>query len=414
MILFLDCANGVSGDMLVAALLELAAAELGGEPLDDVVRPALATLGIAPDLVASEGVRRGGVAARAFTVAEAGGFGTFDELIEAVSVAALPPSVVQATVAVARRMAQAEARVHGGGPVHLHELSGIDTAVDLVSAAVLLARLSPETVLATPPALGSGFVQTAHGLVAVPAPAVLELLTGWPTAGGQTADGSALGELTTPTGAALLRHYAEVLAVLPAGRIVRVAHGAGAREVPDRPNVLRAVLIDPASADGGEGAGVPAQMTASGYVLLETNIDDMTAELLAHAAEELRGAGACDVWLTSALMKKGRPGVVLHVLTREEDRERLAGVVFAETSSFGLRVLPLTRMYLVERREIVRVEGADIGVRLGYVDGRLVTASPEYEDVRRVAAATGRTSASVYEESQAQARASVRPDVKSP
>jgi uncharacterized protein (TIGR00299 family) protein len=401
MILFLDCANGVSGDMLVAALLTLAAAR-GDDPLTGLVRPALTAVGVDPALVASGDVRRGGVAARAFTVADAAGFETFAELIESVRAAALKPSVVEAVVAVARRMAAAEAQVHGDVDEHLHELSGVDTVVDLVSAAVLIDRLSPDTIVASPPALGGGMVRTAHGLVSVPAPAVLALLTGSPVAGGAAA-GESLSELTTPTGAALLVHYAATFSAMPAGRIVGVGYGAGQREAPGRPNVLRAILIEPSSGLEGAARALPGPQPE--HVLLETNVDDMTSELLAHAADALRAAGALDVWFTSALMKKGRPGVVLHVLAGTADRQRLADAVFAETTSFGLRVLPVARLYADNRREAVVVEGHEIGVRLGYDAGRLVTVSPEYEDVRRVAAAMGRPARAVHEGAQAAARA---------
>lgn len=403
MILFLDCANGISGDMLVAALLALAARPGHADPLDDVLRPALASAGLDPDLVACEEVHRGGVAARAFTVVETPGFGTFEELVSVVRASALEPPVAEAVVAVARRMAAAEAQVHGGGDEHLHELSGVDTVVDLIGVAALIQRLSPDKIVASPPALGSGVVRTAHGLVSVPAPAVLALLTGSPTEGALEAELSEpLGELTTPTGAALLAHYADAFSGMPAGRIERAGYGAGRREVPGRPNVLRAVLVEPPEAERCVTA-TPRHDHLE-HVLLETNIDDMTPELLAHAADTLRAAGALDVWLTSAAMKKGRLGAVLHVLAGAVDRQRLADLVFAETSSFGLRVLPVTRVYADERRERVGVSGHEIGVRLGYVAGRLVTVSPEYDDVRRVAAVSRRSARAVHEAAQVAAR----------
>ncbi len=402
MILYLDCTNGVSGDMLAASLLELVAQEADEDPLEDLVRPALAAAGLDPSLVSSEEVRRGGVAARAFTVAEAEGFATFAELIAAVEAAALPPRVSDAVVATARRMAAAEARVHGSTEEHLHELADADTAIDLISVAMLVERLSPASILASPPALGSGVVRTAHGLVAVPAPAVLELLKGRQTAGNQD-DDMPLGELTTPTGAALLAHYAATAPGIPPGRIERVGYGAGQREIPGRPNVLRAVLLNVETLRGADDLASPEEEPR--VVLLETSIDDMTPELLAHAAERLRAAGAIDVWLTAATMKKGRPGIVMHLLAGETDRERLADVVFAETSSFGLRVLPVSRLYANERRDHVSVDGHVIAVRLATADGRLITASPEYEDVRRAAAALGRPARVVYEAAQAAARA---------
>jgi uncharacterized protein (TIGR00299 family) protein len=414
MILYLDCANGISGDMLVASLLAL----MGARPddpgvFDDVVRPALAAAGIDPRLVAIAEERRGGLAALAFKVSDGPGFATFDELIMSMYASDLEQPVADAVASIAERMAAAEAEVHGRDEEHLHELSNVDTAIDLICAVALLHRLAPERVVASPPALGDGQVDTAHGRLSVPAPAVLSLLAGLPTAGGPAETGrEPVGELTTPTGAALLAHFAESFGGLPAGRIELTGYGAGRRQISGRPNVLRAVLVDPGSAgsDGSDAAadagwgGAFGGHGAGDHVLLETNIDDMSPELLGHAAEALREAGAADVWMSAALMKKGRPGVVLHVLAAAADRERLAALVFAETSSFGLRVLPVGRVYAEERRETIVIAKLNVDVRLAYVAGRLVTVSPEYEDVRRVAAAVGRPAKIVYEAAQSAAR----------
>ena len=415
MILYLDCANGISGDMLVAALLAVSGARPDDPgPLDDVVRPALAAAGIDPRLVALEETRRGGFAALSFRVADGPGFATFDELIMSMYASDLEQPVADAVASIAERMAAAEAEVHGRDDEHLHELSGIDTAIDLISAVSLLHRLAPERVVASPPALGDGAVETAHGVLPGPAPAGLSLLAGVPTAGGLTAPGAQpLGELTTPTGAALLAHFAEEFTGLPAGRIELTGYGAGQRDVPGRPNLLRVVVVEPpdaGAANAGEGAAEAEADAAVGghgrgdHVLLETNVDDLSAELLAHAADALREAGAVDVWMSEALMKKGRPGIVLHVLAAAADRERLGAVIFAETSTFGLRVVPCGRLYAEERHETIRIGKLKVGVRLGFVDGKLATVSPEYEDVRRVAAAVGRPAKVVYEAAQSAAR----------
>jgi pyridinium-3,5-bisthiocarboxylic acid mononucleotide nickel chelatase len=490
MILYLDCSNGISGDMLVAALLGVAGATADkAGPLDKVVRPALKAAGIDKRLVSLRGVRRADIDALSFRVPEGPGFATFDELIMSMYASKLEQAVADHVARVAQRMAAAENEVHGVDVAHLHELSNIDTAVDLISAVTLLHHLRPERVIASPVALGNGTVETAHGVLPVPAPAVASLIDGLPTVtvpdGGPT-----LGELTTPTGAALLASFADDFGPEPAGEVVVVGYGAGTREVPGRPNVLRALLIEPAperedimdeqreSTGGHDEGAAAARRTASGvaagvrrserapqdearqrggsgapgpqpaadapappaaampeppdatpgppaaapeppasaqrpdesgpveldHVLLETNIDDMSPELLAHAADALREAGAVDVWMSPATMKKGRPGVVLHVLAESAERQRLADVLFSETSTFGVRVLPIGRIYADERRESVVIGKLKVGVRLGFVDGRLVTVSPEYEDVRRVAAAVGRPAKVVYEAVQAAAR----------
>jgi pyridinium-3,5-bisthiocarboxylic acid mononucleotide nickel chelatase len=415
MILHLDCANGVSGDMLVAALLDLAGAQPGKKgPLERVVRPALKAAGIDPRLVRIEKTSSAGVEALSFRVADAPGFATFDELILAMYASGGDEAVADVVAGVAKRMAAAESEVHGTEEVHLHELSGIDTAVDLISAAVLVHHLAPERVTASPPALGDGVVHTAHGELPVPAPAVVALLRGLPVTEEPRDAEHPAGELTTPTGAALLAHFVRAFGPPPDGTVSATGCGAGARVLLNRPNVLWAMLIDPtrkperktemardlpqeSGKDGGAGA-------LGEHVLLETNIDDMSPELFAHAADVLREAGAADVWATPAYMKKGRPGMVLHVLAAAAARDRLATVLFAETSTFGLRVLPVGRLYADERRETVHIAGKDIAVRLAFVDGRLVTVSPEFEDVRAVAAAVDRPVKVVYEAAQAAAR----------
>ncbi len=445
MILYLDCANGVSGDMMVAALLDLAGAVPDRKgPLEQVVRPALKAAGIDPRLVRLELTTSAGVEALAFKVADAPGFATFDELIMAMYASRVDEQVADVVAAVARRMAAAESEVHGTATPHLHELSGIDTAVDLISTAALMHHLAPEQVAASPPALGDGVVHTAHGELPVPAPAVTELLRDVPAAEATGAAGPPAGELTTPTGAALLAHFVRDFGPPPAGAVTATGCGAGARVLLNRANVLRAMLIDPTreperkaemardlehdnageeaagedatageeeSSVGQDEAGIDSDAAAvdgagapESYVLLETNIDDMSPELFAHAADVLREAGAVDVWATPAYMKKGRPGMVLHVLAASIARDRLAATLFAETSTFGLRVLPVGRLYADERRETVHIAGRDIAVRLSFVDGRLVTVSPEFEDVRSVASAVGRPVKVVYEAAQAAAR----------
>ncbi len=424
MILYLDCSSGITGDMLVGALLSLAGA--GPEepgPLDDVLRPALAAAGIDPRLAQTEKVRRGGVEALAFKVGDQPGFATFDELIMSLYASDLEQPVADACASIAERMAAAEAEVRGRDEEErLLGLSGVDVAVDLVCAATLLAKLAPDRVVASPPTLGSGEIETPYGPLGVPAPVVLSLLAGLPTAGGGAAvvagetPPTPLGELTTPTGAALLAHYADGFGGLPGGRIERIGCGAGRREVPGRPNVLRAVLVDPGTAPSAPSPDEVLPAAARGaaqtdpgrgsadHVLLAAVVDDMTPELLAHAAEVLREAGATDVWMTPTLMKKGRPGIELNVLSPAVDRERLAATMFAETTTFGVRVSACDRLYAEERRESVRVGKLEVAVRLSLVGGRLASVSPEYEDVCRVAEAVGRPVRVVYEAAQTAAR----------
>jgi uncharacterized protein (TIGR00299 family) protein len=394
MILFLDCASGASGDMLVAALAD-SAGQLGHDAGAELQR-ALAAVGIDPSAARLSRTRRGGLAALSLEVIDGPGFATFAELTATVASSDLAQRTAARVRAVAERMAAAERAVHGGEhEPHLHELAGLDTAVDLVAAVVFLDLLAPEKVIASPPALGGGSITSSHGMLPVPAPAVMELLRGLPTRGGGAEED---GELTTPTGAALLAEVVDEWGGLPGGRLAAIGVGAGERERPGAANVLRAVPVDQA-----EGRGASPDPHGGPVELLETTVDDATAEVLAYAADSLRAAGALDVWFTPALMKKGRPGHVLHVLARSAERTAVAELLMRETTTFGLRVLPVERVVLDERREEVEAAGSRVSVRLGYLAGRLVTASPEFEDCRRVAEQTGRPLKEVYAAAQAAA-----------
>lgn len=419
MILYLDCSSGIAGDMVVAALLAAARDRDGDSAaLEARIGAALTSIGVDPQIARAEVVSRGGFAALRFDVVDGPGFDSFADIDDAVRAGqhagALDPVVAADVLALTARMAGAEREVHGGGEPHLHELAGVDTAVDLIATALLVRALAPERIVASPPLLGSGTVASEHGLMPVPPPAVLALLRGLPTAGGGAAGGAGrsvggagagggepLGELTTPTGAALLAHFVADFGPLPAGRILAAGCGAGTRELPGRANVLRAVLLE--EADGAPRVLAPGQMPEE-LTLVETTIDDMSAELLAHAADELRAAGALDVWLTPATMKKGRPGTVVHVLARSDQLAAFAERLFIETTTFGVRVLPVARIVVDDRREAVDVDGQAIGVRLALVAGRVVTASPEFEECRRAAAALGRPLKDVYAAAQAAAQ----------
>jgi len=355
-----------------------------------VVAEALEQVGLDPVVAACETTVRGGLVALSFRVEDRPGYPSFPELIAAVRDGRLPTRQTELAVAAAERLAAAEEEVHGAPATLLHELAGLDTLVDLVVVVALLDALGPDRVVASPPALGAGTVQGSHGRLTVPAPAVLALLRGVPTAG---TDAAEVGELTTPTGAALLTELTDAFGGLPPGRPVAVGVGAGDREVDGRPNVLRAVLVDEATTGDD---GVPSTC-ADRLALVETTVDDTTPEYLSAAAERLRREGVRDVWLTPVVMKKGRPGVTVHALVDETGIDRAFRTLMEETTTFGVRVARVERRRLVEQRTEVTVDGEKVGVRLGYLDGELVTASPEYEDCVRAGGRLGIASRRVFE-----------------
>jgi hypothetical protein len=274
-------------------------------------------------------------------------------------------------IAVFERLGEAEAQVHQVPieKVHFHEVGAADSIADIVGACVAFHLLGVESIVCSPLNVGSGTVLTEHGMLPVPAPATALLLVNAPV----YSRGPAV-ELTTPTGAALAVTLARSFGVLPPMKVARVGYGAGGHDFTDQPNVLRVML--------GEETGA-AEATA--VSVIEAHIDDLSPQVLAYAAERLMDAGALDVTLQPILMKKGRPGQLLRVVAKPEDREALAQVVFAETSTFGMRLYDAERR--VQARAFTEVETPHGKVRIKVsAEGSY---APEYEDCRRLARESG-------------------------
>ena len=278
------------------------------------------------------------------------------------------------------RLAAAEAKVHNTtkAKVHLHEVSGIDSIVDIVGSVIGLAHLKVDAVYASPLALGRGFVRCAHGLMPVPVPGTMELLQGVPI---QQTD--IPKELVTPTGAALITTLSQEFGVMPQMRLDRVGYGAGTRDLEQRPNLLRLCL--------GEKTSDSISQTTHRHPetdsvdIIETNVDDMSPEITGYVTTQLFANGALDVFLTPIFMKKGRPATQITVLCPTDRRDKLVELLLTETTTFGVRFSSADRVKL--RREFVQVEtqwGA-IQAKCGYLNGTLIKTVPEYEDCKRLA-----------------------------
>ncbi|MDR1069645.1 MAG: nickel pincer cofactor biosynthesis protein LarC [Gracilibacteraceae bacterium] len=301
------------------------------------------------------------------------------EMETLIQAAALPPKVKTAALEVLRALAAAEAEVHGTDlySVTLHEVSGLDTIVDIVGAALCLEYLAVDEIWSSPVELGGGFVRCAHGLLPVPAPAVQNLLRGVPVTLGRVA-----AETTTPTGAAIIKTFAHRFPARPAFTPLRAAYGLGERDLPV-PNALRVTLAE-AETSGAE----TAYERATQYVL-ETNIDDMDPEALAYAEELLLRAGALDVWRVACHMKKGRLGVTLGLLAREQEVPALRDIILRETTAIGLRLHPVEKIMLPRKiRSVVTPWGEARLKECALPDGTVKT-KPEFEDCRRLAAEAG-------------------------
>lgn len=300
----------------------------------------------------------------------------------------LPTEVKETSVEVFRRLAEAEARVHGITPerVHFHEVGGVDAIVDIVGAVVGLRLLGVEAVYASALPLGHGFVDCAHGRLPLPAPATLELLRGVPVRSQDVE-----GELVTPTGAAILTTLAKGFGPFPPMTVERIGYGAGQRDFPF-PNLLRLLV-------GSTSAGLDARLET--LTLLEANIDDLNPEFYGHLMERLFTAGALDVYLTPVQMKKNRPGVLLSVACPPAKAEALAALVFAETTTIGLRRQEVQRWALARERVEVETPYGSVGVKVARLGGKVMTASPEYEDCRRLALERGVPLKEVYAAAEA-------------
>ena len=381
--LYLEPNSGLSGDMLLAALLDLDDPRFALEDLASLAEallPGECTLSL-------ETAWRGNLSGKLLTVRT--GESTqpphrgYADLARIVDGSGLSAFAKARSKSILRRIAVAEANVHGTTPekIHFHEIGAVDTLVDVCGAAHALERLGVERVLSSPPATGVGTVRCAHGEMPIPVPAVAELLRGR-----AHVIGGGSGERLTPTGAAILVEVAD--AFDPPGAFVaeRIGYGAGARDPSDGPpNVLRVQL-------GREGG----DRTRAEAWLLEVNLDDVTGEELAHAAAALRDAGALDVWTTAVLMKKERPGVVLSALCRAGERPGLERVLFEETPTLGVRWIRCERTECGRRTVEVDVEGVRVRVKVrerpaypGASPPGERDLSPEHDDVVQASRASG-------------------------
>jgi uncharacterized protein (TIGR00299 family) protein len=364
-ICYLDAFSGISGDMTVGALLDAGADE-------GTLLRSLESLGTGATFRLEKTARRG-IATSKFHVTggDAKGHRHLPDILALIAKSAVPERAKQNAAAVFQRLGEAEAKVHGIplAKVHFHEVGAVDSICDIVGACAGFDLLGVEAIHSSPLNVGSGTVKTEHGVLPVPAPATAELLIGKPI----YASGPAF-ELTTPTGAAIAVTLAAGFGPLPPMRIAATGYGAGDKDFPEQANVLR-VLI-------GETSGAAESTTVA---VLEANIDDSTPQVLGYAMERLLDAGALDVTLEYVLMKKTRPGTLIRVIAKPEDREALAQVLFAETSTLGLRIHSAERRVKARHSREVATPHGKVKIKIAD-DGSF---APEYEDCRKLARETG-------------------------
>ena len=380
---YFDCVAGLAGDMLLAALVD-AGAEL------ETLRSVPTALGIEGVEIDVERVERQGISALHLRIdaPDAHDHRRFADIRELVERSTLSERARGASLDAFRRLAEVEGGIHGVRPedVHFHELGSLDTLVDICGAFVLLEELGVERVVSSPLPVARGLVDAAHGVLPLPAPATLGLLEGAELIG---VEGEA--ELVTPTGAAIAATAVDAWGALPPLTLERVGYGAGTKDFGDRPNVVRVVL-------GSESRPLAP------VVVLETNLDDLSPELVPEAIDRCFEAGALDVWTVPVQMKKGRPGFVLSVLARPDAQAAIAQALLEETSALGVRVSRLERYELDRAERVVEVAGGSVRIKVGLLDGRVVNIAPEHDDCAAVAKASGRSVKSIWAEALARAQ----------
>jgi pyridinium-3,5-bisthiocarboxylic acid mononucleotide nickel chelatase len=363
---YLDAFSGLSGDMLVGAMLDC------GVELAEL-ETALSALPLSGWRISAGHKTLAGIVAVKFNVEvpEAQPERDLGEIRAIIEAARLTDPVKRRAIAVFEALARAEAKVHRTSPerVHFHEVGAVDSIIDVVAAAWGFERLGVGRVLVSGLPMGAGFARSRHGAIPVPAPATAELLAGFAV---RLGDGA--GEMVTPTGAAVLKALAHPAPLPLEFGIERIGYGAGSREFEDRPNVLRMLL-------GEERAGFESDE----MVELAANIDDLNPQIYDHLMDQLFVAGARDVTLTPTIMKKGRPAVTLGVICEAARREEIARVLFAETSTIGLRFHLVSRLKLRREMREVATRFGPIHVKVSHAGPGVATVAPEYEDCRRAA-----------------------------
>ncbi len=386
-IAYFECFSGISGDMIIGALIDL-----GLDPA--FLTDELAKLNLTGYRLSSKRVKRCGISGTKFDVtldAAAPGENAhhrkLNDIAAIINQSNLNENAKKQSLSIFQQLARAEAKAHGvkPGDVHFHEVGAVDSIVDVVGSVIGLQKLGFDKILFSPIAAGSGYVECAHGRLPVPVPATAELLNGC-----MLSQTSVKSELATPTGAAIITTLGEQVETTPAFRLSGIGYGAGNRDNPELPNLLR--ILSGVKDEPANGAGV----NADEMWVVEANIDDMPGELLGNVIDKLMDAGAVDAYLTPIQMKKSRPAVLAAAIAADNRLPEVEAVFFDQTTTFGVRKYKVCRKKL--DRETVEVETSygNARVKIGKLGGKVKSVVPEYEDCKKLAKQNGAPLKDVY------------------
>ena len=373
-ICYLDCFSGISGDMLLGALADAGAGQTE-------LRAGIAKLGLDGIELNFEKCLRTGIGGTNLTVdvAHDHHHRSLSRIEEMIHASALDDEVKERSVRIFRRLGKVEAAIHQVPveKVHFHEVGALDSIADIVGACIGFGLLGIEKIYCSPLNLGSGTVKATHGVMPVPAPATAALVEGLPT----YAEGPAV-ELTTPTGAAIVATLASEFGVMPAMRTSAIGYGAGDRDFKGRANLLRIVVGEQ---EGEQSSQQTQAAEAIEVFVIEANVDDMNPQVAGYVRERLLEAGALDVTLAPVYMKKDRPGFMISVLAKPADREKLGALLFAETTTLGIRMYAAQRRVLERAWRQVTTKFGDVRVKIASENGSVRNFTPEYDDCRKIA-----------------------------
>ena len=366
-IAYLDCASGVSGDMMLGALVD-AGVDLA------TVQAGIDSLNLPSCTLATAETKKCGFRALQLTVEHEPEHAHrhLHHIVELIDGSSITPQQRELALRIFQKVAEAEAKVHGTSieKVHFHEVGAVDSIADIVGSAIAWDMLGVDRVVCSAVPTGTGFVNIAHGRCAIPAPATGELLKGIPLA-----ESDVQGELTTPTGAALVATLVDEFGPLPAMDIQTIGYGAGQSDF-EHPNILRLLVGETSDS---------ATIQTDKIVLLETNLDDISGEMVGHCIQKLWDAGALDVATSPLQMKKDRPGILLAVQCHPADAEKMAGIIFRETTTLGLRRSTVDRITLPRTQESVSTDWGNIDGILATLPDGTHRFSPEYASCQQIA-----------------------------
>ncbi len=383
-IIYFDCFSGISGDMILGALVDL------GIDLKSI-RKSLGALALKGYRIKSRRVKRGGISATKIDVEvdppskkHQNRSRSFTDIKDLIEKSELTSKIKKDSIEIFRRIGKVEAQLHRTtlNKIHFHEVGAIDSIIDIVGSALAINLLDADRIFASPINLGEGSVKCAHGILPVPAPATLKLLQGIPCY-----SSGIKKELTTPTGAAVIGYFADEFCSMPSICVLDAGYGAGGYNPKDTPNLLRVI--------SGERSAAPKAQPMS---MIETNIDDMNPEFYEHVMETLFQCGAVDVFFTPVFMKKNRPATLLSVLVPRENVDVVARILLAETSTFGVRHYEVGRTVLDRTEATVKTSHGKVRIKIGSLNGSVLRIAPEYEDCKKIALRKKIPVKEIYEE----------------